>query len=128
MLLNKLEHYGIRGNSLAWFKSYLENRKQFVFSNGVSSDLTELNRGVPQGSVLGLILFLIYINDLPNISNKLNFYLFADDTNTYVEADDLESLEDIMNQDLKKLHDWLCINRPSLNISKTNFVIFSPEL
>ena len=74
--------------------------------------------------MLGPILFLLYINDLPNISSKLKFFLFADDTNIYLESKDLRNLEKIMNKELQKLYDWLCINRLSLNISKTNFVIF----
>ena len=75
---------------------------------------------------MGPILFLLYINDLPNISEKLTFYLFADDTNIYLEHDNLKILERTMNKELEKLHEWLCINRLSLNISKTNFVIFHP--
>ena len=81
ILLNKLDHYGIRGEALLWFKSYLTNRKQFVSFNGVNSSVRTITCGVPQGSVLGPILFLLYINDLPNISKKLSFFLFADDTN-----------------------------------------------
>ena len=96
MLLSKLDHYyGIRGTALLWFKSYLSNRKQYVFHNGESSKLQFINYGVPQGSVLGPLLFLLYINDLPNISNTLQFYLFADDTNIYYEADNLKKLETI---------------------------------
>ena len=72
----------------------------------------------------GSFAFLIYNNDLPNISKKLKFYLFADDTNIYLESCDLQSLEKVMNKELEKLFEWLCINRLSLNIPKTNFIIF----
>ena len=93
ILLTKLEHYGIRNNILNWFKSYLSHRKQYVFFNGKSSETLNISCGVPQWSVLGPLLFLLYINDLPNISNKLSFFLFADDTNLYYESDDLFELE-----------------------------------
>ena len=126
ILLQTLEHYGIYGAPLAWFKSYLYDRKQYVHINGTNSEISTVICGVPQGSVLGPLLFLIYINDLPNISNKLKFYLFADDSNIYLESDDLINLEKIMNKELVKLYEWLSINRLSLNISKTNFVIFAP--
>ena len=124
ILLSKLEHYGIRGSLLKWFESYLTNRTQYVFLNGVSSDTMSMSCGVPQGSVLGPLLFLLYINDLPNISDKLKFFLFADDTNIYYESDNLKSLEKIVNQELKSLSLWLNVNRLALNVSKTNFVIF----
>ena len=126
ILLHKLEHYGIRESVLAWFKSYLSDREQYIHLNGVDSEMKGITCGVPQGSVLGPLLFLIYINDLPNISKKLKFYLFADDTNIYLESHDLQSLEKTMNKELEKLFEWLCINRLSLNISKTNFIIFCP--
>ena len=125
-MLLKLEHYGIRGTALKWFKSYLSDRKQFVFINGASSEWLDITCGVPQGSVLGPLLFLIYINDLPNISNTLDFSLFADDTNIYHEAESPEKLESDLNRGLKELHCWLIVNRLSLNIEKTNFVIFHP--
>ena len=124
ILIQKLEHYGIRNTALNWFKSYLTDRKQFVFVNGVNSETRLVTCGVPQGSVLGPLLFLLYINDLPNISKKLKFFLFADDTNIYMESSNLKDLERSMNIELKKLYVWLCVNRLSLNITKTNFVIF----
>ena len=95
----------------SWFKSYLPGRKQYVHLNGVDSDTKNITCGVPQGSVLGPLLFLLYINDLPNISNKLKFYLFADDTNIYYESDDLNVLEITMTKELGKLHEWPCLNR-----------------
>ena len=106
------------------FKSYLNNRKQSVIIDQSSSDLLQITCGVPQGSVLGPLLFLIYINDLPLISNKLHFFLFADDTNIYYESPDLLNLEKTINKELKKLYQWLCSNRLALNIDKTNFVLF----
>ena len=90
---------------LDWFQSYLSDRKQYVDINGKSSDLLDITCGVPQRSVLGPLLFLIYIyiNDLPNISKILNFYLFADDTNIYYESSSLDNLERTVNSELNKL-------------------------
>ena len=106
ILLQKPEQYGIRDIALTWFKSYLTERKQYVHLDGINSDIKHITCGVPQGSVLGPLLFLLDINGLPNISKKLKFYI-ADDTNIYYESDDLEK---IMNTELEKLHLWLCLN------------------
>ena len=128
ILLMKLENYGIRGPALEWFKSYLSGRKQYVSVNGFSSSQLNVKCGVPQGSVLGPLLFLIFINDLPNSSSLLSFYLFADDTNIYFEAENLDMLQGIVNEELKKVKEWLDVNKLSLNIDKTNFIIFkSPQ-
>ena len=121
----KLQHYGIRNNMLSWFKSYLTDRKQFVSLNRQNSATLETNCGVPQGSVLGPLL-LLYINDLPNISKALNFYLFADDTNMYYESKSLIDMEKTINKELSKLYLWVNVNRLSLNLDKTHFIIFHP--
>ena len=124
ILLKKLEHYGIRDTALAWFESYLTNRRQMVSINGYNSSMCSISCGVPQGSVLGPLLFLIYINDLPNVSSMLSFFLFADDTNIYFEAVDLNTLTQTINKELSKVKSWLDCNKLALNIDKTNFVLF----
>ena len=93
ILSMKLEYYGIRGTALDWFKSYLSDRKQYVSVNGSNSSCLSVTCGVPQGSVLGPLLFLIYINDLPRSSKKLTFYPFADDTNIYYESNNPDLLQ-----------------------------------
>ena len=124
ILLQKLEHYGIRGNVLCWFQSYLSGRTQYVTVNGHVSDLLPITCGVPQGSVLGPLLFLIYVNDLPKVSKVMQFYLFADDTSIYFDSNNLVYLQKIVNRELKKIKKWLEANRLALNIDKTNYVIF----
>ena len=127
ILLNKLNHIGIRGVALQWIASYLANRKQYVHLNGHSSNKRTITCGVPQGSILGPLLFLIYVNDMPNSSKILKFLLFADDTNIFYSHSNLKKLIEITNIELSKLNIWFRANRLSLNISKTNFIIFGKK-
>ena len=103
--------------------SHLTNRQQYVqIGNTVSSKQT-MTCGIPQGSSLGPVLFLIYINGLPNCSNALTFGIFADDTNVFASARNLKDLEEIVNSELKKVKIWCDVNRLSINFTKTNFMI-----
>ena len=124
ILLRKLEHYGIRGKTLDWFNSYLSNRKQCVSLNGVMSDFKLVTYGVPQGSILGPLLFLLYINDIVNCSEHLFFILFADDTNLFFSSRDISHLFVTVNEELDKLSNWFKANKLSLNVKKTNYMLF----
>ena len=124
ILLDKLHHYGIRGKMNDWFKSYLQGRKQIVSVNGVDSDLRALKHGVPQGSVLGLLLFLIYINDLNTCISNSKVYHFADDTNLLHINSCINKLQKNINYDLKRLTNWLDANKISLNNTKTELIYF----
>ena len=123
ILLYKLNHYGFRGITNTWFKNYLMDRSQYVSINGTTSGRREITCGVPQGSVLGPVLFLLYINDLPN-STKLFTSLFADDTVFVKSSENLLSLYSEANQELQKASDWFYANKLSLNISKTKSIVF----
>ena len=127
ILLAKLYRYGIRGTTFEWFKSYLSNRYQYVSLLGFDSNRSKIEHGVPQGSVLGPLLFLIYINDLPNAIKNSYVYLFADDTNLLKISNSYKSLQKQMNYDLKGLYLWLLANKISLNAAKTELIIFRKE-
>ncbi len=127
ILINKLEYYGIRGTALKWFECYLTNRTQKVCINGTFSESCNVKFGVPQGSVLGPLLFLLYINDMPNSSNILKIHLFADDTSIFFSHKNLKELESIVNNELSKVSDWLIANKLTLNVDKSNFLLISPS-
>ena len=127
ILIKKLEYYGIRGIAKDRFCSYLSNRKQLVSIGNVTSDLKPITCGVPQGSVLGPLLFLLYINDFSKSAPDLDFHLFADDSNLFCSHKSLQCLEAKVNVELNNVNNWLCVNKLSLNIDKSNFVIFHPS-
>lgn len=125
ILIDKLERYGIRGIVLQWVRSYLSNRKQFVRLGESMSSCLSIACGVPQGSVLGPKLFILYINDMCEVSRQLKMVLFADDTNMFCSGKNLQSLLDLVSSELGKLKSWFDRNKLSLNLAKTKFMIFS---
>ena len=127
ILLAKLNHYGIRGVSNDWFKSYLSNRNQYVSINGYESGLAAINCGVPQSSVLGPLLFLLYINDLNQAIKFCKVHHFADDTNLLCLSNSIKKVNKLINADLKHLVNWLNANKISLNVKKTEIVIFKSK-
>ena len=107
ILLDKLEFYGIRGICHDWFRNYLADRQQIVKYNSTLSDRENIKCGVPQGSILGPLLFLLYINDIHSCSDLLSFILFADDTNIFVSRKSLNDLELLVNEEMKNVQKWL---------------------
>ena len=123
ILLHKLEHYGFRGIVLEWFKNYLSNRIQYVAFNNCTSDLGNITCGVPQGSILGPLLFILYVNDITYTSNILDFILFADDTTILYSHKDVNSKINVVNKELYEVTNWFKANKLSVNATKTNFMI-----
>ena len=127
ILIKKLEIYGIRGTVLQWFISYLSNRKQYTVLSNHESDLEFISYGVPQGSVLGPLLFLIYMNDIQYAVPHAKLKLFADDTNLFLHNSDPANLFATANISMSQLSEWFTVNRLSLNLNKTCYSIFGPN-
>ena len=127
ILLQKLNHYGVQELDLKWFESYLSNRKQFIRIDGVDSSIQNINTGVPQGSCLGPLLFLVYINDLPYSVKNAKVSIYADDTSLALQSENISQLTAALNDDLRNLHLWLKGNKLSLNVAKTQSLLISTK-
>ena len=127
ILLQKLMHYGFRGNSQSLIRSFLSNRKQFVSINEFDLSHIDITCGVPQGSTLGPLLFLFYINDLNFSLNKAISSHFADDTCIMFGTQKLKTLETVLSCDLKQISDWLKANRLSLKVKKSKLILFQKK-
>jgi hypothetical protein len=126
ILLNKLNHYGLRGIVNCWFQDYLSNRMQYVEIEKSKSKLCSIKCGVPQGSILGPLLYLIYVNDIP-CSTHSNILSFADDTSLYLRNSNLTELFREANVSMNSLYEWFCANQLSLNATKTKYIIIRAQ-
>ena len=126
ILLSKLHHYGIRGTTLNWMDSYISNRFQYTSYKNTHSRLAQTQCGVPQGSILGPLLFILYINDICHVSKVANMTLYADDTNIFFESNVSDcSFHTKISFELNKFNDWFAANKLSLNIGKTKYIAFN---
>lgn len=123
ILLQKLNIYGIRGKANDFLKSYLGSRNQYTVYNSASSSFKQVHYGVPQGSILGPILFLIYINDIVRVSDKLKFLLFADDTTIFIQGQNINEMTATLYKELITLSNWIKSNKLTINISKTFYMV-----
>ena len=125
ILLDKLNFYGIRGVALDWFSSYLRGRSQRTKFQSTLSEPRDITCGVPQGSLLGPLLFIIYVNDICKASDVLSFLMYADDTNIFLSNKQLHSLINTVNHELNEICTWFRANKLSLNTKKCNYIIFT---
>ena len=122
ILLKKLKLYGITAKNLAWFESYLSNKKQYIqIGENSKTDLKYFTCGVTQGSILGPLLFLVYVNDLSKASCLLDPIMFADNTNLFFNHKDIKHLVTVVNNEVVNIKDWFTANKLSLNVEKTKY-------
>ena len=122
--MKKLSLYGIKNNNLKWFSSYFSNRKQFIQAGAIKTSYEDITCGVPQGSILGPLLFITYVNDLCNVSKILEPIMFADDTNLFFSHKNIKDLFQAVNSELGKIFQWFNANKLSLSKDKTKYTFF----
>ena len=128
LLLEKLTMgYGVTGKELGWFRDYLTDRRQVVTVQSTLSDPCDVAFGVPQGSILGPLLFVLFINDLPTAISKCNILLYADDAVVFAAHEDIKILEETLNAELDEVNKWTLSNFLFINKRKTEFVIFGTD-
>ena len=127
ILIRKLEQYGINGNELLWFKSYLNNRVQTVNVDSTLSDFRSINIGIPQGSILGPLLFIIFVNCLPYAVSDCKTVMYADDTSLMCKSKNKLDLKSQMESCLSKIAEWFKVNKLTLNVDKTKFMVFGTQ-
>ena len=125
ILTKEIESYGIKGYNLGWFESYLSNRKQFITNGDKQTNIETTTCGVPQGSILGPLLFLIFVNDLHNVTKYLDPVMFVDDTNLFYSRKNIKTLFQIVNNELKLVNEWFLANKLSLNAKKNKICFIS---
>ena len=123
ILLDKLNNYGISGTANNWFKSYLSHRQQYTDFKNTTSSYCNISYGVPQGSILGPLLFLIYVNDLTNASKKFDYLLYADDTTLFITGNNITEIKNVANEEMVHIANWFKSNKLTLNINKTFFMV-----
>ena len=121
--VHKMYHYGFRGNILDWIKSYLSDRTQFVRRNNPSSEYQNIQIGIPQRTILGPVLFLIYINDFLNLTAESDVIGYADDSTFKAHSNDLKELNNMMQDSLSAAEQWLHKNRLVVNPNKSSFIL-----
>ena len=127
ILCQKLVHYGVVGKELWWFKSHLSNREQYCRIDGVDSNVNDINVGVPHGSCLGPLMFLVYINDLQCMVKSSKVYMYADDTSVYHSSKDISQPNTVLNEELRRIDRWLKGNKLFLNVAKTRSMLITTK-